>query len=274
MTQKTEERMAAKSTVGALESELASGYGLSPVEARVLAQRVCELVAEQSGLAREPGQITYQAIALDEPAGKALRDCRKVPVHLTLVSEEDQAVWAQEGAEAQRRQRVRRLVYEAYLQEGALSQEDLAYLLGTSTRTIKRVFGWYRAQGQRLPSRGELQDMGRGVSHKIPVIRQYVHDLSFTQISRGLGDHGVASMARYLRHFALVMLLTDRGMSAAQMASIVKISEGLLREYQQLYHELNVAEHQRTLSRLKGAITAPAPAEPLAEDATSAKGGR
>jgi hypothetical protein len=274
MTQKTEARMATKSTVGRLEGELASGYGLSPVETRVLAQRVCELVAEQSGLGREPGQITYQAIAIDEPAGKALRDCRKVPVHLTLVSDADQAVWAQEGAEAQRRQRVHRLVYEAQLQGGALSQEDLAYLLGTSTRTIKRIFGWYRAQGQRLLSRGEVQDMGRGVSHKIPVIRQYVQDLSFTQIARALGDHGVASMARYLRHFALVMVLTDRGLAAAQMASMVKISEGLIREYQQLYHELNVAEHQRTLERLKGVITAPATAEQPSEDPASAKGGR
>ena len=202
MTQKTEDRMAAKSTVGARESELALGYGLSPVEARVLAQRVGELVAEQIGLARAPGQITYQAIAIDEPPGKALRDCRKVPVHLTLVDDADQGVWAEAGVEAQRRQRVHRLVYEAYVQGGALSQEDLAYLLGTSTRTIKRVFRWYRAAGEPLPSRGELQDMGRGVSHKIPVIRKYVNDQSFSAISRALGNHGVMSMERYLRHFA------------------------------------------------------------------------
>ena len=266
MDQKTEARIAAKSTVGTLQVELASGYGLSPVEARVLAQRVCELVAEQSGLAREPGQITYQAIALDEAAGKALHDCRKVPVHLTLVSATDQAVWAREGAEAQRRERVHRLVYEAYLQGGALSQEDLGYLLGTSTRTIKRVFRWYRDQGQQLPSRGEVQDMGRGVSHKIPVIRRYVHDLSFTEISRALGNHGIGSMARYLRHFALVMVLTDRGLSAAQMASMVKISEGLIGEYQRLYTDLNVPEHERTLQRLKGTITAAPTAERHSEE--------
>jgi hypothetical protein len=44
--------------------------------------------------------------------------------------------------------------------------------------------------------------MGRGVSHKIPVIRRYVQDLSMSEISRVLGDHGIESMARYLRHFA------------------------------------------------------------------------
>jgi len=272
-----EERLGAKSTLGTLRVELETGYGLSRVEARVLAQRVCELVEEQSGSARQAGQITYQAIAIDEPPGKGLHQCRKVPVHLTLISEADQAVWGQEGAEAQRRLRVHRLVYEALAQGGALSQEDLACILGISIRTIKRVFEWYRVQGQRLPSRGEIQDMGRGVSHKIPVIRKYVRDLSFTEISRALGNHGIGSMARYLRHFALVMVLTDRELSNAQMESVVGISEKLIGEYQRLYTELNVPEHQRTLTRLKGTILTPrasqkAPENPEAE--TSGRGGR
>ena len=171
MDQSIEERLGAKSTLGTLQVELLRGYGLSQVEARVLAQRVCELVEEQSGNARQAGQIRYQAIAIDEPPGKALHQCRKVPVQLTLISEADQAVWAQEGAAAQRRMRVHRLVYEALAQGGALSQEDLGCILGISTRTIKRVFEWYRAQEQRLPSRGEIQDMGRGVSHKIVIVQ-------------------------------------------------------------------------------------------------------
>ena len=49
--------------------------------------------------------------------------------------------------------------------------------------------------------------MGRGVSHKIPVIRKYVQDLSFSHISLDLGKHGISSMVRYLQHFALVMVL-------------------------------------------------------------------
>ena len=277
MDQSIEERLGAKSTLGTLQVELLRGYGLSQVEARVLAQRVCELVEEQSGNARQAGQIRYQAIAIDEPPGKALHQCRKVPVQLTLISEADQAVWAQEGAAAQRRMRVHRLVYEALAQGGALSQEDLGCILGISTRTIKRVFEWYRAQEQRLPSRGEIQDMGRGVSHKIPVIRKYVRGLSFTKISRALGNHGIGSMARYLRHFALVMVLTDRELSNGQMESVVGISEKLIGEYQRLYTELNVPEHQRTLTRLKGTILTPRgslkpPENPEAE--TSGKGGR
>jgi len=247
-------RLMDKSTLHAIQVELQRGYNLSPVEAQVLAHRVQQLVDEQTGFARQQGQITYQAIALDEPPGKPLKQCRKVPVHLTLVAEGDAQAWATEGPEALRRWRVHRLIYEALVQAGALSQEDLACLLGVSLKTIKRIFAYYRQQDQFLPSRGEIQDMGRGVSHKVPVIRKYVQDLSLSRISQHLEKHGLSSMVRYLRHFALVMILEDRGLTPAQMQSVIGLSESLIQQYRTLYQELNVPEHRRTLQRLKRTV--------------------
>jgi hypothetical protein len=263
--QKTADRLAEKTSLLAIELELQQGYSLSPIEAQVLARRVQQLVDEQTGFARQQGQITYQAIDIDEPPGKPLRLCRKVPVHLTLNDEGDAHVWATDGPAALRRLRVHRLVYEAHMQGGALSQEDLACLLGVSHKTIKRIFSFYRQQEQRLPSRGEIQDMGAGVSHKIPVIRKYVQDLSFSRISQHLGKHGIGSMAHYLRHFALVMILQERGLSAAQMQSVIGISENLLQQYQALYAELNVPEYQRTLDRLRQTVFHSPPAEDQSE---------
>lgn len=250
-------RLMEKSTLHAIQVELQQGYNLSPVEAQVLAHRLQQLVDEQTGCARQQGQITYQAIALDEPPGKPLRQCRKVPVHLTLVAQGDAAVWATEGPETLRRLRVHRLTYEALLQGGALSQEDLACLMSLSLKTIKRIFAFYRQQDQRLPSRGEIQDMGRGVSHKVPIIRKYVQDLSFSSISQHLRKHGISSMVRYLRHFTLVMILEERGLSPAQMESVIGISENLIKQYQALYAELNVPEHARALERLKRTVFCP-----------------
>lgn len=261
------ERLQSKSLLHAIQVELQQGYNLSPVEAQVLARRVQQLVNEQLGQARQPGQITYQAIAVDEPPGKALRDCRKVVVHLTVFAPEDHQTWAGTGAEALRRERVRRLVYEALMQGGALSQEDIACILSIGRKTVQRIFAYYREQGQRLPSRGEVQDMGRGVSHKVPVIRRYIQDLSFTQISRELGNHGIDSMARYLRHFALVMVLEERGLTPVQMQSVISISTNLVNEYRVLYAELNVPEHQRTLQRLQQVVFAPATADAAPEAA-------
>lgn len=269
------ERLQSKSILNAIQVELQQGYDLSPVEAQVLARRVQQLVDEQLGRARQPGQITYQAIAVDEPPGKALRDCRKVAVHLTLMAPEDSQVWAAAGSEALRRERVRRLVYEALLQGGALSQEDIACLLAIGLKTVQRIFAWYREQEQRLPSRGEIQDMGRGVSHKVPVIRRYLQELSFTRIAQELGNHGIESMARYLRHFALVIVLEERGLTPAQMQSVIGISQQLIAQYRALYQELNVPEHQRTLQRLQQAVFAPATEreQTAAEAGNGEKGG-
>jgi len=250
-------RLIEKSALHAIQVELQQGYNLSPVEAMVLAQRLQQLVDERTGWSRQEGQISYPAITMEEPPGKPLSLCRKVPVHLTVMAEGDAQLWATEGPVAVRRVRVHRVTYEALMQGGALSQEDLACLLGVSLKTIKRIFAWYREQDQRLPSRGELQDIGRGVSHKVPVIHKYVQDLSFSKISQHLGKHGIPSMVRYLRHFALVMVLEDRGLTPGQMQSVIGISENLIEQYRTLYAELNVAEHGRALARIRRSVFHP-----------------
>jgi AraC-like DNA-binding protein len=251
-------RLTGKTRLHRIQVELQQGYNLTPVEAQVLARRVQQLVDEETGTARQPGQVTYQAIAVGEPAGKPLATCRKVAVHLSLVAEEDGQVWASQGPQALRRLRVHRLVYEALLQGGVLSQEDLATLLGISRKSVQRIFADFREQGQSLPSRGEIEDIGRGVSHKIVVIRRYVQDMSFSRISLELHRHGIASMVRYLRHFILVMVLDDQGLTPAQMRSVVGISPGLIEQYRALYAELNVPAYARTLARLKQTIFATA----------------
>ena len=256
-SQKDNDRLTTKTTLHTIQSELQAGYALSPIEAQVLARRVQQLVDAQSGFSRQPGQITYQAVAIDEPPGKPLKECRKVPVHLTVVADEDVQVWVTKGPKVLRRLRTYRIVYEAPMQGGALSQEDVACILGVSRKTIQRIFAHFRRKGHLLPSRGEIRDIGRGVSHKIPVIRKYLRDLSFSRISRELGNHGISSMARYLHHFALVMILEDRGLNPAQMQSVVGISENLIGQYRALYTELNVPEHARTLERLKRTIVHP-----------------
>jgi len=258
------DRLRSKSTLHTIQVELQNGYDLSPIEAQALARRVQELVDEQTGLDREPGQITYQAVAREEPPGKPLETCRKVTVHLTVMADEDLQAWSKKGPEALRRLRIRRILYEASMQGGALSQEDVAAILGISTRTVKRAFAHFRERGEALPSRGEIQDMGRGVSHKIPVIRKYVRDLSFSRISQELGNHGIQSMARYLRHFAMVMILDDRGLTPEQMETVVGTSLNLIDQYRALYAELNVPEYADTLDRLKRTVLPDAHEAPLA----------
>jgi hypothetical protein len=61
-------------------------------------------------------------------------------------------------------------------------------------------------------------------------------------------------MARYLHHFALVMILQDRGLTPQQMQSVIGISENLIEQYRGLYADLAVPEHDHALERLKRTI--------------------
>jgi transposase len=255
--QATAERLDQKTAQRALVLELQRGYDLSPIESEVLVERIEQYVDEHHRTDRGEGQIVYHAVAVDEPPGKPVALCRKVPVHLTVIAPED-ARGLQEGSQFLRQARVQRVMYEALHQGGVLVQEDLACILGFSLSTVKRIFAYFREEGATLPSRGEIQDIGRASSHKVAVVRRYVQDYSLSEISLRLGKHGLASMARYLRHLSLVMILHDRGLTASQIRAVSGMSEGLVGEYVGLYQELDVPEHQRSLRRLMSLVRTPA----------------
>ena len=59
---------------------------------------------------------------------------------------------------------------EAMDQGGVLTQEDLARLLQTGVRTIRRDVAQLRAEGHWVPTRGAVQDTGRGQSHKAKIV--------------------------------------------------------------------------------------------------------
>jgi hypothetical protein len=76
-------------------------------------------------------------------------------------------------------------------------------------------------------------------------------------------------MARYLRHFALIMILDDRGLSPEQMQSVIGISGNLIAQYRQLYAELNQPEYQTVLTRLKRVILTPVTIQETVPDTSS-----
>ena len=96
--QDSAKRLDDKSPLHAIQIESQQGYALSPVEAQVLAHRLQQLVDEKTGYSRNLGQIIYQAIDIDEPPGKSLKDCRKASVQLTtLFDQTDAETLAREG---------------------------------------------------------------------------------------------------------------------------------------------------------------------------------
>jgi biotin operon repressor len=129
------------------------------------------------------GQFTYLAVSRDTPAGRPLSICQRQPVILTLYAADDLTA-LRVGIVALRQLRIQRLTEEAYEQGTLLTHEDLACLLNSSLSTIKRDVQALRQQGLMIPTRGQVKDIGKGVSHKRQIVQDYLAGYTFSEIER------------------------------------------------------------------------------------------
>jgi len=103
--------------------------------------------------------------------GPPLAEIDKVEVTLTVDNgQEDAEVKRREGAEAQRRGRILRILEEALEQGGVLTQEDVARALRVERRTIARDVKQLKAEGHLVHTRGQVKGVGRGQTHKVRII--------------------------------------------------------------------------------------------------------
>jgi hypothetical protein len=169
------------------------------------ASKIAEVIlAEaQSCLEGKPGNIrTGQMRVLlarqKAACGQALGQLSQVEVTWTVdAGAEDITVLREHGLSGLRQVRIQRLLDEA-LEQGALAtQEDLARVLQTSLRTIKRDFAELHNQGLYLSSRGYMKGIGRGQTHKAQIIRRWLHGETYDQLS--INSHHAVSSYQSLR---------------------------------------------------------------------------
>jgi len=130
-----------------------------------------------------------------------MEDLRKVEVVLTRESSEDKGLRTSNSE--LRRVQILRMTEEAYEQDGLLTQEDLSRLLGVSVRQVRRDIKALVDTGYRVLLRGRMQDIGRGVSHKVWIVNLYLEWKTYSEIRRITG-HTVDAIKRYLNDFPIV----------------------------------------------------------------------
>ena len=145
--------------------------------------------------------------------------------------------------------RLSRVCSEAYRQGALLSHEDAGLLLGVDLSTVGRLMRGCAAEGQRPPTRGFVEDIGPGVSHKERVVRLYCRGLLPDGIAARTG-HTLGSIERYLLDFARVIELHRRGVSLDAISRITTMSPSLVRTYLCLLEELDRPAHAPVLRRL------------------------
>jgi hypothetical protein len=232
------QRADAKTLDNLFRRRIEAGANCSPFVSDAILQTAKEVfpldpaqVESQLGL----GQVKLLVVAAREPAGKALEDCQKVTVRLTLdAGQDDFQIRVCRGVIGLRRARLLRLASEAREQGGLLSHEDLGFrLLNCGLRTIVRDIQVLRRTGVEVPTRGQQQDIGPGLTHRAQAVRLFLQGMEPNEIAHNL-YHTLGSIENYLTTFARVVFLARRGYGDDEIAFIIQRSSVLVAAYRQL----------------------------------------
>lgn len=238
-------RLESKDARSAIIQKLASDFNLTPIIAEAYYQQFSQYFQQHSNVVLSSGEVAYEAVAAEEPAGKHIRLTRKVTVRLKLLDfNSDLQALADYGLAGLRRHRLCRLTQQAYDQGALLSYEDLAMILTTSPATVKRDVAQLRRQGMFIMTRGAKHDMGAGLSHKSIILDLYFKNYTFSEIELKT-NHSERSVKRYLADFIQVATLHQQKFSANQIRLIAQKSERLIREYLQLYETYSKQNNER-----------------------------
>jgi len=233
MNQQAIERLQLKNPAEAIIERVQHDFNLAPLVARTLFEQMRHYFESYYQLKNDSGQLTYLAVSADSPAGRPLAECRRVAIKVSLYTPDDLVALGR-GVATLRQARIARLTEEAYEQGALLSHEDLACLLSSSLATIKRDVSQLRQQGLNVPTRGQVKDIGKGVSHKSQIVQDYLAGYTFSEI-QWRRRHSIGAIGRYCQDFGRVVRLQQKQFSLADMRRTTGLSERLIGEYLSLY---------------------------------------
>ena len=254
LDQRVADRLKSKTVRQSIITSIARDFNLTPLLAEAYFSQISEYFLHHADVQLSAGQMHYLAVEENEPAGKPLALCKKVPVRLLLhAPEEDLTVYKKFGLRGLRQHKIVRITNQAIDQGGLLSYEDVAVILTSSVVTIKRDMSQMRRRGIILPSRGWRHEMGRGQTHKAQMLSLYLAGYQFSEIERKT-RHSETAVKRYIQDFARVVPLHLKRFSVDQIRISTGFSHRLIGEYLALQKQHATSPHLKRLlqSRKKG----------------------
>lgn len=85
-----------------------------------------------------------------------------------------------------------------------------------------------------MPTRGSIQDIGPGVTHKSKIVKMWLEGYEYTDVERKTGHSGF-SIQRYLSGFSKSVRFYLRGYSLPEIRELTDMSERLVKDYLDLY---------------------------------------
>lgn len=227
---------------------LIQGMNCSQFEAKAILNAVYQTYQPffDNASAMKPGQVLFEVVSIENGSQVKLSECKMISVILTLDSgEEDLRVKEQQGVQGLRRHRLQRMVNEAFQQNGLLTVEDIANrLLNCGERTLCRDIKAFKDQGIILPLRSTIRDMGKTVTHRALIVREWLLGNEYTEIARKT-HHSVEAVANYVDKFKRVICLAKNNYELKTIAFLVKLSPSLTEAYYRLYQDIEAVPHRK-----------------------------
>jgi hypothetical protein len=227
---------------------LLTGLNCSPFEATAILDLVYDVYKPffDNPQNLQPGQMIVQAISVDSNPGRKLSECSLTSVTLTIdAGEKDIEIRKGHGVIGLRRYRIQRICDEAFQQGALLTVEDIANrILNCGERTICRDIEAFKKEGITLPLRSIIKDIGRSLTHRTQIIKEWLKGKEYLQISQ-VTKHSLTSVQNYVEKFKRVACLVDLNYEINAIAFLVKISAKLAEEYVKVYRNAHMIGHRR-----------------------------
>lgn len=258
--EESSKRLALRSNASTFVQVVQKGTSCSAFESEVIAEeamRVFGLGPHSIDGDLQPGQMKWKAISALEPAGKPLKECEFKIISLTVHNiEEDEEVHQNFGNPAKRAHQIIRMCEEAYEQETLLTQEDLARILGSNIRTIRKDIKTYQDQNDCLiPTRGNKKDIGPGITHRHKAVEKFIQGQCPEDISRNI-QHSLKAVERYIQSFCRILHCQKEVRDSLKTALIVGCSMGTVNRCLELRDQyMKTAEYRERLAEIEAVGT-------------------
>jgi len=162
------------------------------------------------------------------------------------------------SAAAQLEQLKRRLVrvcFEAYRQNGLLSQMDLQWIFQISSARVSELLrSAQREQNVIVPTPGTILDAGRSMTHKDIIVGLHLQGYSVREITR-MTYHSPIAVDNYIGTFESVLVLKLYDMPPFLMARLLRRGVSLIEEHLNLIERLNIDERDLKEYLLKRGVS-------------------
>jgi Protein of unknown function (DUF1670) len=180
------------------------------------------------------GQMVWPAVPVDEypKKGKSIAQTKLKPVVLDIIDDSDiEDMKTPIHHREIRLKRIERWTTQAYDQGALLSQLDLAVLLNTSSNTAgEYVREFHNLYHRPLPTRGNIQLLGSGQTHKKQIIALYLKGYLVPTICQKT-NHSKEAVERYIRDFEAIKILSTKFDDVDTISRLVRLSPSVVKQY-------------------------------------------